>query len=217
MLLPYRDEAPSRTYPIFTILLIVANTVVYLLTLTQGSLELAVARFGFTPETMLHHPEVAITSTFLHANLLHLLSNMWFLWIFGDNIEDRFGRLPFLLLYLLSGVAGNLTNALLTGFDAQTPVIGASGAVAGIMGSYLVRFPLARVRSVFFIIFYPIRLRVPALLLLGLWMAGEFWSAIVAVPGDFVAHWAHVGGFLLGAIWTWGRRDRYYRAKGWWW
>ena len=177
----------------------------------------AVIRFGFTPAALLNHPEVAVTSTFLHANLLHILSNMWVLWIFGDNIEDRFGRLRFIFLYLASGIAGNITNAIFTGFSSTFPVIGASGAVAGVMGSYLVRFPFARVRTLFLLIFYPIILRIPAVVFLVIWMAGEFLAAIAYATNDYVAHWAHVGGFLFGVLWTWGKRDKFYRAKGWWW
>lgn len=217
MLFPLRDENYPRTKPVFTILLIALNSALFVATMRQAALEAAVGRFGFTPEAAFRAPEVLITSIFLHANLIHLLSNMWFLWLFGDNIEDRFGRIPYLFLYIASGVAGNFTHALLSGFESPTPVIGASGAVAGVMGSYLVRFPMARVRSVLFIIFYPLFLNVPALVLLGLWMAGEFWAAIIAAPGDFVAHWAHIGGFLLGVLWTWGRRRHYHRARGWWW
>jgi len=142
---------------------------------------------------------------------------MWFLWIFGDNIEDRFGRIRYLFLYIGSGILGNLLQAAFTGFESTIPVIGASGAVAGVMGSYFVKYPFSRIRSLFLLIFYPLILRIPALILLGVWMAGEFTAAAMAEPTDNVAHWAHVGGFIFGVLWTWGRRDRYFRARGWWW
>jgi len=217
MLFPLRDENRSRTFPFLTLLLILINTLVFLYTTYGEGLVKSVERFGFTPEALLVRPKVVVTSMFLHANLFHLISNLWFLWIFGDNIEDSFGRLRFLFLYIVSGVFGNLLNAGFTDFDSAIPVIGASGAVAGVMGSYVVKFPFARVRTLFLLIFYPIILRIPALILLGFWMAAEFIAAGLAAPNDFVAHWAHVGGFLFGVLWTWGRRDRYFRARGWWW
>jgi len=217
MLFPLRDENPARTLPVVTLLLILVNTVIFAFTWDEESLQTAVIRFGYTPEGLLEHPSVVLSSIFLHGGLLHLLSNMWFLWIFGDNIEDRYGRVRYLFLYLTAGVVGNLANSLFTGFDSSIPVIGASGAVAGVMGSYIVRFPLARVRSLFLLIFYPIFLRIPALILLGVWMIGEFINATYAGPGEYVAHWAHVGGFIFGVLWTWGRRDRRFKAESVWW
>ncbi len=217
MLFPIRDEVRSETAPLFTILLIGLNVTIFLFSSFGGALEAMVARFGFTPGAVIRNPEVIVSSIFLHANLLHLVSNMWFLWLYGDNIEDRFGRLPYLGLYLVSGAAGNLLHTIFTGFSTTMPVIGASGAVAGVMGSYVVCFPRARVKSIFFLVFYPIFFHVPALLLLGFWMIGEFWMALIAQPGDHVAHWAHVGGFLLGVLWGWPRRHRFASSRGWWW
>jgi len=217
MFFPYRDENPSRSFPLLTLLLIGVNSYLFVRTAIPESLESVVQHFGFTPELALQRPYVLITSTFLHGGWLHLIGNMWFLWLYGDNIEDRYGRLPFLGLYLLAGIVGNFTHAFLTGFDSTLPVIGASGAVAGVMGSYLIRFPMARIRCVFLLVIYPILPRVHALFILGMWMVLEFYQAWIAIPGDHVAHWAHVGGFMTGVIWTLPRRGRYRERQGWWW
>lgn len=217
MLIPLRDSTRAETAPLLTLILIGVNTTIFLFSTFQGVLGALVDRFGFTPNAALAKPEIIITSTFLHAGILHLASNMWFLWLYGDNIEDRFGRAPFLGLYLASGVAGNVAQALFTGLQSIVPVIGASGAVAGVMGAYLICYPRARVKTLFILVFYPLFFQLPALLLLSAWMVGEFWMAIVAQPGDFVAHWAHVGGFVTGAIWGWKKRHPLHRPRGWWW
>ncbi len=217
MLIPLRDEARSETAPLLTMLLIGLNITIFLFGSTGGALESLIARFGFTPGAVVKRPEALVSSIFLHANLIHLLSNMWFLWLYGDNIEDRFGRLPYLALYVLSGVAGNFVHTIFSGFDSNVPVIGASGAVAGVMGSYMVCFPKARVKTLFILVFYPIFFRLPAILLLGFWMAGEFGMAVIAKPGDHVAHWAHVGGFVLGVLWGWRERHPLSGPRGWWW
>jgi membrane associated rhomboid family serine protease len=217
MLFPLRDENYSETAPVITILLIGINVTVSLFVWSGGALDSMIQKFGFTPTLALHYPEVLITSIFLHANFLHLLSNMWFLWIYGDNIEDKFGRIPYIALYLGSGIAGNLAHALFTGLAMDMPVIGASGAVAGIMGSYLVCYPTAKIKTLFLLVFYPIIFALPAGIILGGWMVWEFYSAIVAGAGDPVAHWAHVGGFIVGIAWGWGRRHSLHHARGWWW
>ncbi len=217
MLIPFRDEARAETAPLVTLILIGLNVTIFLFASIWGALDSLISRFGFTPGASVRSPEVLISSIFLHANPLHLLSNMWFLWLYGDNIEDRFGRLPYLSLYLLSGVAGNIIQTIFTGFDSTVPVIGASGAVAGIMGSYMICFPKARVKSIFILVFYPLFFQMPALLLLGIWMIVEFWLALIAQPGDHVAHWAHVGGFIPGVIWGLQRRHPHFGPRGWWW
>ena len=215
-LVPYRDDNPSHSFPFLTLILIAINVVVFFRTTVADTLANMVTLLGFTPEALLVRPYVVFTSLFLHANLLHLVGNMWFLWLFGDNVEDRFGRLPFLTLYLLSGVAGSFANTLFSLHNVNMPIIGASGAVAGVMGSYLIRFPTARVRCVFFIIFYPIFFRMFAFWFIGMWMLVEFIAAYLS-PADYVAHWAHIGGFILGFAWTWGRRDRPYSRRSFWW
>lgn len=217
MLIPLRDNTRAETAPLLTVLLIGLNVVIYIFCVLDGALETMIQRFGWMPGSVLQNLEILFSSIFLHANVLHLVSNMWFLWLYGDNVEDRFGRLNYLILYLLSGVTGNVIHTIFTGFDSNAPVIGASGAVAGVMGSYLICFPKAKIKTLFILVFYPLFFRLPAMLLLGVWMVGEFWMAYLAPPGDHVAHWAHIGGFVVGILWGWQRRHPLARPRGWWW
>ena len=215
MIIPYRDENQSLSFPILTITLIGVNIILFVVTDTTGGIDEYARRFGFIPNAVLNRPHVLLTSILLHANLFHLVSNIWFLWLFGDNIEDRFGRLPFLVLFVISGLIGNFTHGLFTMFQSDLPVVGASGAVAGVMGCYLVRFPKARIRCFFLLVFYPIFFRIKAVWFLGLWFLGEFLYAFLN-PGDYIAHWAHIGGFGFGFIWAYGRRDKSPYPRGVW-
>lgn len=213
VIIPYRDENPSRTAPLLTLALIAANTYVFARYCRPGAVTSVATHFGFSLASLAERPQVMVTSLFIHSGWLHLLSNMWFLWLFGDNMEDRFGRLPFLSLYLLAGVAGNLVNAALSMGDPATPVIGASGAVAGVMGAYAWLFPRSRLRCLLLLVFYPILVRLRAFWFVGLWMTGEFLAAYFGMQ-DFIAHWAHLGGFGFGLAWAMGRRGR--RYAGYW-
>jgi len=215
VLFPYRDENPSYTFPFFTVILIGVNVIIYFLTLGSGGIDFYAASLGFIPSEIIQRPLAIFSSILLHANLLHLISNMWFLWLFGDNIEDRFGRLPYFILFVFSGFAGNITHAIFNLFSSDIPVIGASGAVAGVMGSYLARFPAARIRCVLVIIFYPIFVRIPAIFFIGAWIVWEFISVYVA-PSSHIAHWAHIGGFIFGFLWAMRRKDKPEFPKGAW-
>jgi len=210
-LIPYRDETASRYFPFLTVALIAANCYLFFTHYHPDQIAAAANLYGFSPEAMLSHPQVILTSLFLHGSIWHLVGNMWFLWLFGYNLEDRFGRISFFVLYVLSGVIGNLTHTAFSLFSSQTPVIGASGAVAGVMGAYLIRFPWAKLRCVFVIVFYPVFFRLRAFWFIGAWMVGEFVAAYLS-PGDYIAHWAHVGGFAFGLVWAYGHRDKYYSA-----
>lgn len=203
-ILPYRDENPTRTYPGVTVLLIIINTVLYLIPALMGKNTYLIANYGFTPNHILVDPMGLFTSMFLHAGLLHLISNMWFLWLFGDNIEDHYGHFRFLGMYLLSGVAGNLVHALFSFFMSEVPVIGASGAVAGVMGSYLLTYPTAKIKCVFLLVIFPIFFRLRALIFIGIWIIGQFFSAFLG-SNTHVAHWAHIGGFIYGYMWVWNK------------
>lgn len=216
MIFPYRDDNPSRTFPLFTIGLIGINVGVFLRTWSPELLHPVVANYGYIPGEIFHKPYTLITSTFLHAGLIHLISNMWFLWLFGDNVEDSLGKVSYLFLYLAAGVGGNILHTILGGFASTTPVVGASGSVAGIMGSYMVRYPAARLRCLVLFFFYPMFVRVYALWFLGFWMIFEFLQGVFSWGGDYVAHWAHIGGFLTGMVWSSGRRRYYYRRSYWW-
>ena len=210
-LFPYRDENQTRSFPLITVIFILANGLLFFSVLVSNNLAAIIPQYGFIPGQVFMRPFGIFSSIFLHANSLHLIGNMWFLWLFGDNIEDMFGKLHYITLYILAGLTGNFVHGLTSVFQSDIPIIGASGAVAGIMGSYLIRFPTAKIRCVFLIIFYPVFVRIHAIWFLGFWMIFEFAKAFLNPFGN-VSHWAHVGGFILGVVWTYGRRDKTKRA-----
>jgi membrane associated rhomboid family serine protease len=208
MFIPLRDENPTSRLPVVTVLLIAANVAVFLL---QGAsphgLELGAARFGAVPYNITHFrllPDAAgfpplltlLTSMFLHGNLFHLLGNMLYLWIFGNNIEDRLGPVRFVLFYLACGVAASLTQVLALS-DSRIPMIGASGAIAGVLGAYWMLFPRAKVMTFVFLIFYIDVVPVPAGIALGLWFVLQILNVGM---GGGVAWFAHIGGFLMGLL-----------------
>ncbi len=191
-----------------TILLIAANAVifVFLAAAPQGA-ESAVLRFGAVPYDIVHlRPagEAAgvpalltlLTSMFLHGGLFHLLGNMLYLWIFGNNIEDRLGPARFVLFYLACGVAASLTHVLVQP-GSRVPVIGASGAIAGILGAYVMLFPGARVKTFVFLVFYIDVVPIPAAIVLGLWFVAQILNIGM---GGGVAWFAHIGGFVAGVL-----------------
>jgi membrane associated rhomboid family serine protease len=213
--IPLKDETPSRTFPAVNILLILSNVAVFIyqLTLPPHAYKAFVltdatvpARF---PAFLAGHLsfEAAflplVTSMFLHSGLLHIAGNMLFLWIFGDNIEDFFGHLPYLLFYLFCGVGSGLLHVAFN-WGSTVPAIGASGAISGVMGAYLVLFPRERILTLVFIFLVPI----PAVFILVYWFLIQFAEALTSagtpamMQGGGVAVWAHVGGFLLGMLIT---------------
>jgi membrane associated rhomboid family serine protease len=198
--IPIRDVIPSRTTPYVTIALILLNVLVFLLMppADSGAFDQFIRTWGVTSATFTW-PSVA-TAMFVHAGFGHLFSNMLFLWIFGDNIEDRMGHGRYLIFYATCGVAAALLQLV---FEAGStvPMVGASGAIAGVLGAYLVLFPHSRVLTLVFIVF----VEVPAVFLLGLWFATQLLSGLgtlaILRPEDMggVAFWAHAGGFAAGA------------------
>ncbi|MEO8277795.1 MAG: rhomboid family intramembrane serine protease [Thermoanaerobaculia bacterium] len=217
---PIRDGIPSRRVPIVTIAIIAANTLVYLyqLTLPQEGLASLFYLFGVVPARLsdpawagsVGIPATAfggyttfLSSLFLHGGFLHLAFNMWTLWIFGDNVEDRLGRFRYVVFYLGCGVAAGIAQALVDP-RSTAPTIGASGAIAGVLGAYLLLYPHARVLTLIPIVIYPLFVQLPALVFLGLWFLLQLWSGVSAFgqgPGaGGVAWWAHVGGFLTGML-----------------
>lgn len=217
---PIRDHNPSGGTPYVTFALIAVNVLVFLgyfTALSEWELQGFFMTWGLIPARFLSGEglETLVTSMFLHGGWLHLGGNMLFLWIFGDNLEEEMGHFGFLLFYLFAGAAAGMAQAL-PDPGSPVPMVGASGAVAGVMGGYLLLFPRARVDVLFiFIIFFRI-FAIPAWIVLGLWLAIQVFSG-VATPGDLggVAHWAHVGGFGAGLVLTlpvWLRRG----ASGYW-
>jgi len=202
---PIRDTQPSYSTPMVTIALILVNALVffYEISLDAWSRNDFIATYGLVPE----HFTAAnlITSMFLHGGWMHMLGNMWFLWIFGDNIEDILGHAKFLVFYLVCGVAAGLTQVFLT-TDPRIPTVGASGAIAGVMGAYMLKFPHSRVLTLVTIIFFFTTVEVPAWVMLIYWFVIQFTSGVGAIAsshvtqGGGVAFFAHVGGFVAGAL-----------------
>jgi membrane associated rhomboid family serine protease len=214
--IPLRDDVPSRTFPLVTLAIIVANAGVWLV-YQVPQLERSVVEFGFLPCTVqstcpdpgVAWPLDAVTAMFAHGGWLHIIGNMLFLWIFGNNVEDAMGRMRFLLFYLLSGFAATAVQAsitLATGSpeEATIPNVGASGAIAGVLGAYFLLYPAARVLSAVVLIFVLIPVEVPAVVFLGFWFVFQLWqgsfSLVAPSAGGGVAFFAHVGGFVFGLL-----------------
>lgn len=230
-MLPLRDNIPSSRFPVITLGLIVANGLFFLWELSLGRrlggvfIELAII-----PDRYAHAsageffslPAIVpfLSSMFLHGGWLHLIGNMWTLWIFGDNVEDRLGHGKFLLLYLAAGVAAALMH-IYTNLHSQVPTIGASGAVAGVMGAYFRFYPHARVETIIPPFFLGPYFVLPAVLFLGWWFFLQFFNGTISLSvGERgfggVAWWAHVGGFAFGvAACLFARRQppRYYHEE----
>ncbi len=217
-MIPLKDLNPARTFPFVNALLIVANVVVFLyqVTLPPHAYKMFVmanatvpARIpaylaGHAPASLALFP--LFTSMFLHGGLMHLLGNMLFLYIFGDNIEDEFGHLAYLVFYVCCGIGSGLLHVLFN-LHSSLPAIGASGAISGVMGAYAVYFPRHRILTFFFIFLIP----VPAIIILGYWFVLQFLEGMGSLgggPTGGVAIWAHVGGFLMGAAIAWVVRKR---------
>jgi len=210
---PIRDTIQSRTYPVVNWIIIALNTVLFFVEIAQGD---AVNEFIFTYGIVPARYSVPAVSyyftagqqffsffsfMFLHGGFLHLLGNMWFLFIFGDNVEDRIGHSRYILFYFLCGWASGLTHIFFN-YYSSTPTIGASGAIAGVMGAYFLLFPRAKIVTLIPILFIPYFIELPAAIFLGLWLFFQFISATLAgsVQAGGIAWWAHIGGFLFGAI-----------------
>ena len=217
-MIPLSDDTPRFSTPFITYFIIALNTVVFLFELSVGeqghhALNRLMYQFGVVPvhfERALAGSSAfslaglflpVLTSMFLHASWLHLIGNMWFLWIFGDNIEDYLGHFTYLLFYLVSGLAAAFTHILLN-VGSNVPSVGASGAIAGVMGAYFVLYPRGRVLMWFPPIFF---FHLPAWLVLGYWFLMQFLSGTATSiaetsRGGGIAFWAHVGGFATGVI-----------------
>ena len=203
---PIRDHNPSGRTPYVTFTLIAINAAVFLsywMTIpSENQLNSFFFQWGLVPENLMQGQGIAtiVTSMFLHAGWMHLLGNMLFLWIYGDNLEDEMGHGGFLLFYLLSGLAAATAQIAMDPFS-PIPMVGASGAIAGVMGGYLLLFPKARVDVLFiFVIFFRI-FAIPAWIVLGIWFALQICSGMsMPVDGGGVAYWAHAGGFAGGLV-----------------
>jgi membrane associated rhomboid family serine protease len=202
MFIPLRDQDPTLRFPFVTALLVAVNIVVFGLgAFSPQGVQQSVLRFGAVPYEVTHFLSLApgarvpplltlLTSLFIHASLFHVLGNMLYLWIFGNNIEDTLGPFRFILFYIACGLAAGLTQIAATP-GSKLPMVGASGAIAGVLGAYWVLFPRARVETLIFVFIVP----VPAGVVLGLWFVAQLLNVGL---GGGVAWFAHIGGFLAG-------------------
>jgi membrane associated rhomboid family serine protease len=221
-LIPLKDNVPTRSFPIVTVGLIAANVIVWIWEITGTSVESDVLHYGYYPCTLagpcdprfvppdhLSWYDGLFTSMFMHASWLHIGGNMLFLWIFGNNVEDSIGRVRFFFWYIAAGLAASFTQTFVTlqfsdPAGSSIPNIGASGAIAGVLGAYLVLLPEASVLTLFFFVFIFFWRHIPAYLFLGIWFLFQLWeggfSILQPQAGGGVAFFAHIGGFAFGAL-----------------
>ena len=210
-MIPLRDNIRSKNYPVINTTIIVLNVFVFFIELSQGQgLNRFIYTYGLVPARY-SIPSVSsyftlgqqlfpfLSFMFLHGGFLHLLMNMWFLYIFGDNVEDKLGHFRYILFYLLCGFASGASHLVLN-WHSQIPTIGASGAIAGVMGAYMILYPRSRVLTLIPIFFFFPIVEIPAVFFLGIWFIFQFLSAAASGGQGGIAWWAHIGGFIFGII-----------------
>ena len=219
-MIPLYDTVRSRHFPVVNLVLIALNILVFIYEAQLGGtgLERFIRAWALTPNRLVANPQVAwvtiFTGMFLHGGWFHVLSNMWFLFIFGDNIEDRLGPARYLFCYLFSGVAAALMQVYILQ-TSNVPMIGASGAIAGVLGAYLISFPRARIASLVPILFIFTIIEIPVTIFLLFWFVTQLfsgWLSLQGASGSGIAWWAHIGGFVFGfvAVNLFPRRRTYY-------
>jgi len=212
---PIKDSIPSsgRAFVNWALIAINCGVFIYEFRLPPEALDAFIFQWGLIPRDLglgvgggemagaLSETPTVVSSMFLHGGLGHLLGNMLFLWIFGDNVEDRLGHVAYAIFYILCGVAASSVQVF-SNVDSPVPIVGASGAIGGVMGAYMISFPRARVLTVFIIFIFVRLIWIPAFFYLGLWFAIQLLSATASsgTPGGGVAFWAHVGGFGAGIL-----------------
>jgi len=225
-MIPIRDSVPAQRFPLVTSAIITVNVLVFwhMVQLPPPVLEAFVGRYALIPARFSWNVEHGrfglalsriLSSMFMHGGWTHLIGNMWFLWIAGDNVEDRMGRLRYLIFYLISGIAGAVLQVSV-GPGIQVPNVGASGAIAGVLAAYMVFFPHARIYTLIFFFLIIDVIAIPAVIFLGIWFLFQFLSGVGSLgmmgAGGGVAWFAHIGGFsagfLLGPIFGYHRRSR---------
>lgn len=218
--IPLHDNRPTYTQPVVTIMLIVACALVFLhetFSLDDFSLNYFVSKYAMVPAHF--RPETLVTSMFLHAGWLHIIGNMLFLWAFGKSLEDAMGHVKFFVFYMLCGIAAGIVHVLFN-FYSRTPTLGASGAIAGVMGAYLIKFPRAQMRTLIWIFVFVTTADIPAALYVILWFVLQLFSGFGSITQTQVsdggtAWFAHIGGFLAGMalVSVMGTRNRYLRRQ----
>lgn len=212
-MIPWRDNIPSRRLPVVTLFLIAANVVVFLyqysLSVDDPALRQFITTWGLVPSRIADGGWAAawpgmFTAMFLHGGWLHLIGNMWYLWLFGDNVEDVMGPIRYIIFYLLGGVAAALAQYAIDP-NSNVPMVGASGAIAGVLGGYLLTFWYARVATLVIVFYFIDLIELPAVIVLGGWFLMQLASGVASLgvqTADVggVAFWAHIGGFVFGMV-----------------
>jgi len=214
-MIPLKDTTPRRSFPFITVLLIVVNFIVFFhqISLSPAAGDAFIRVYGLVPHriqlalagrhyTLVQALVPLFTCMFLHGGWLHIIGNMWFLWIFGGNVEDRMGSASYLLFYAICGLGSGISQVAFS-WGSAIPSIGASGAIAGVLGAYIVYFPRSRILSLVPLLVIWFMARIPAWIFIGLWFIVEFLSglgSLAKAASGGIAWWAHVGGFVLGAI-----------------
>jgi len=211
-MIPLKDDNPTPNFPIVTVIIIAVNVIVHVMLMPYGDKELRAVfmQFGFIPGRLfagewINSPAppviTLLSSMFLHGGFIHLAGNMLYLWIFGNNIEDIMGPIRFTAFYLLCGIGAAMLQSVIKP-GSVIPMIGASGAISGVMGAYLIRFPKARITVLFFLFFFIRIFQVSASLVLGFWILFQFISGFGSLGGEGggVAFFAHIGGFAFGIL-----------------
>ena len=210
-MIPLRDELRSDSFPVVTVALIIINAVVFIYQLYIGPLgfERYVYSYGLTPFNLFHSVQLtalkdaqpampeffkAFSSMFMHGGFMHIIMNMWILWIFGDNVEDAMGKPKYLAFYLVCGLVAALSHSIFNP-SSKVPLVGASGAIAGVMGAYMILYPRAKIITLLFFFIFIRIVRIPAFFFLGFWFLLQL---LYSPAGGAVAYLAHVGGFLAG-------------------
>ena len=226
-MIPLRDKIPSSSFPFINIIFIVLNSLVFLYEVSLGSeLNRFIYQYGLVPASLISSPHTGFvdrvypffTSMFLHGGWFHLIGNMLFLYIFGDNVEDRMGHFKYLLFYLICGLGAAFTQ-IITNVRSEIPMVGASGAISGVLGAYILLFPKSRIVTLVPIFFFLHIVEIPAAVFLLIWFIIQFFSGVATLAASKstggVAFWAHVGGFVVGFVLArFIIKKGYYRA-GW--
>lgn len=212
-MIPIRDSMRPKRKPFINWLLIIINLLVFFYEtgLSKNQLEEIYFRYGIIPTEVLHLAQTGafldppflpfFSAMFLHGSWLHIIGNMWYLWIFGDNVEDRLGHFRYLLFYLIGGIIGSIAHILVNP-TSPVPIIGASGAIAGVLGGYLITFPRSRVLALVPVFFFLTLMEIPAVVYLAFWFILQLFNGILSLGGvaNPVAFWAHIGGFAAGMV-----------------
>ncbi|MCS7171163.1 MAG: rhomboid family intramembrane serine protease [Aquificaceae bacterium] len=215
-MIPIKDANPHRSFPVVNLFIILVCSVAWLyeVSLSEEKLQRFIYQYGLVPVELLDRPQTFLTHMFLHGSWLHIIGNLWFLWVFGDNVEDRLGRFRYLVFYLLSGAGAALIQtfvSLIFG-GANIPMVGASGAISGVLGAYLWLFPHARILALVPIFIFLTFMEIPAVFFIGMWILIQVINGLITLPFagmGGVAWFAHIGGFVVGYFLA----KRFYRRR----